>query len=96
MFFLATLFILVSLLFFLLGAEFLGVLLLVIYAGAIILLFLFVIFLLNLRTVELYNDFRIYLPVGGFIGVLLWATVCLAAQESLGSGESSWLHGEGP
>lgn len=75
------LFLLVGLLFFILGAEFLGVLLLVIYAGAIILLFLFVVFLLNLRTVELYNDFRSYLPVGAMIAVLLWATLCLVAQE---------------
>lgn len=75
------LFLLVSLLLFILGAEFLGVLLLVIYAGAIILLFLFVVFLLNLRTVELYNDFRSYVPVGAMIAVLLWATLCLVAQE---------------
>jgi len=75
------LFLLVSLLFFLLGAEFLAVLLLVIYAGAIILLFLFVVFLLNLRTVELYNTFKIYMPIGCFITLLLWIVLCLLGQE---------------
>lgn len=80
--YLAALFVVAALLFFTMGAEFLAVLLLVIYAGAIILLFLFVVFLLNLRTVELYNSFRSYIPVGIFMSVLLWATLSLTAAES--------------
>lgn len=66
--FLALVFILVSILFFIIGAEFLAILLLVIYSGALILLFLFIIFLLNLRSVELFNSFMFYLPIGIAIG----------------------------
>lgn len=83
---LAGVFTVVGLIFFTMGAEFLAILLLVIYAGAIILLFLFVIFLLNLRTVELYNSFRSYIPVGVFMSILLWVTLCLAAFESFTDG----------
>ena len=66
--FLALVFILVSVLFFIIGAEFLAILLLVIYSGAMILLFLFIVFLLNLRSVELFNSFMSYLPIGISIG----------------------------
>lgn len=95
-FFLAVLFLLVSLLFFLLGAEFLAVLLLVIYAGAIILLFLFVVFLLNLRTVELYNAFKIYLPIGCFITLLLWIVLCLLGHDLWSSSPGNLKELEGP
>jgi len=71
-----------ALLFFFLGAEFLAILLLIIYSGAIILLFLFVIFLLNLRVVELYNLFTFYLPIGGTLSVLsLCVLVVLFAPQ---------------
>lgn len=83
---LAGVFTVVGLIFFTMGAEFLAILLLVIYAGAIILLFLFVIFLLNLRTVELYNSFRSYIPVGVFMSLLLGLTLTLAAFDSFTDG----------
>lgn len=56
-------------LFMLLGAEFLAILIFIIYIGAISILFLFVIMLLNLRTVELHSTFFNYLPVGSFLGL---------------------------
>ena len=58
--------------FMLLGAEFLAILVFIIYIGAISILFLFVIMLLNLRTIELYNTFFNYLPIGSFIGLLFF------------------------
>lgn len=51
-----------------LGAEFLFVLLVVVYVGAVAILFLFVIMLLNLRVVESYNTLYNYLPIGLFVG----------------------------
>jgi NADH-quinone oxidoreductase subunit J len=66
--YLALVFFLVSVLFVIVGAEFLAILLLVIYSGAMILLFLFIIFLLNLRVTELYGSFVSYVQVGVFIG----------------------------
>jgi NADH-quinone oxidoreductase subunit J len=57
-----------SIIFLLLGAEFLFVLFLIVYVGAVAILFLFVIMLLNLRVVEGYNSFYNYMPIGLFVG----------------------------
>jgi len=53
----------------LLGAEFLSVLLVIVYVGAISILFLFVIMMLNLRIVEVYNSLVSFFPIGSFLGV---------------------------
>src|SRR3546814_8349772 len=58
-----------SILFIILGAEFLAVLVIIIYVGAISILFLFVVMMLNLRIMELYSNFYNYLPIGRFIGL---------------------------
>lgn len=50
-----------------LGAEFISLLILIIYIGAIAILFLFVIMMLNLRIIEVYNAFFNYLPIGSLI-----------------------------
>lgn len=50
-----------------LGSEFLAILLIVVYVGAISVLFLFVIMLLNIRKVELYNYYINFLPIFFFI-----------------------------
>ena len=71
-FFLILCFIFSSIIFLSFGAEFIALLLLVIYVGAISILFLFVIMMLNLRIVELYNTFLNYLPVGAFFGFFLF------------------------
>lgn len=52
-----------SLIFILLGAEFLGLLLIIVYVGAISVLFLFVVMMLNSRFLELYNNFFMYFSV---------------------------------
>lgn len=69
MLYLVVVFLQASMLFLLLGAEFLFVLLVVVYVGAVAILFLFVIMLLNLRVVEDYNSFYNYLPIGLFVGL---------------------------
>lgn len=68
MLYLVIVFLQASLLFLLLGAEFLFVLFLIVYVGAVAILFLFVIMLLNLRVVENYNTFYNYMPIGLFVG----------------------------
>jgi len=55
-------------LFILLGAEFLGMMLIVVYVGAVAVLFLFVIMMLDVDFVELREGFMQYLPVGLVIG----------------------------
>ena len=55
-------------LFILMGAEFLGMMLIVVYVGAVAVLFLFVIMMLDVDFVELREGFIQYLPVGLVIG----------------------------
>lgn len=65
-------FLLSALCFLLMGAEFLSVLLVIIYIGAISILFLFVIMMLNLRIVEVYSSLINYFPIGCLLGLLFF------------------------
>jgi NADH-quinone oxidoreductase subunit J len=58
-------------LFLLLGAEFLAMVLVVVYVGAVAVLFLFVVMMLDINTVELKEGFLQYLPTGGLIALVL-------------------------
>jgi len=55
-------------LFVLMGAEFLAMILIVVYVGAVAVLFLFVIMMLDVDFVELREGFTEYLPVGLVVG----------------------------
>src|SRR3954447_26638669 len=55
-------------LFVLLGAEFLAMLLVVVYVGAVAVLFLFVVMMLDVDFAELRQGFARYMPLGGLIG----------------------------
>ena len=58
-------------LFLLTGAEFLAMILLVVYIGAVAVLFLFVVMMLAVDFTALRQGFLQYLPVGGLIGIVL-------------------------
>ena len=58
-------------LFILLGAEFLAMILVVVYVGAVAVLFLFVVMMLDVDFAELREGFLQYLPIGGLVGVIL-------------------------
>lgn len=58
-------------LFLLLGAEFLAMVLVVVYVGAVAVLFLFVVMMLDINFVELRQGFLHYMPLGGAIGLVL-------------------------
>jgi NADH-quinone oxidoreductase subunit J len=60
-------------LFMLLGAEFLAMILVVVYVGAVAVLFLFVVMMLDVDFVQLRQGFLSYLPIGAVIGVVLLA-----------------------
>jgi NADH-quinone oxidoreductase subunit J len=64
-------------LFVLLNAEFLAMILVVVYVGAVAVLFLFVVMMLDVDFVELRQGFLNYLPVGALIGVVLLAELLL-------------------
>lgn len=58
-------------LFVLLGAEFLAMILVVVYVGAVAVLFMFVVMMLDINFVELRQGFLQYLPIGALIGIIL-------------------------
>ena len=64
-------------LFILMGAEFLGMMLIVVYVGAVAVLFLFVIMMLDVDFVELREGFIAYLPIGIVIGGIFMVELLL-------------------
>lgn len=58
-------------LFLLLGAEFLAMVLVVVYVGAVAVLFLFVVMMLDINFLKLREGFLQYLPTGAVIGLVL-------------------------
>jgi NADH-quinone oxidoreductase subunit J len=64
-------------LFVLLGAEFLAMILVVVYVGAVAVLFLFVVMMLDVDFVELREGMLNYLPIGGVIGLILLVELIL-------------------
>ena len=64
-------------LFILLGAEFLAMLLVVVYVGAVMVLFLFVVMMLDVDFVEMRQGFLQYMPVGGLVGAILLVELLL-------------------
>ncbi len=65
-------------LFVLLGAEFVAMLLIIVYVGAVAVLFLFVVMMLDVDFAELKAEMAKYVPVAGLIGVVLLMQLTLA------------------
>ncbi|WP_136684633.1 NADH-quinone oxidoreductase subunit J [Falsirhodobacter xinxiangensis] len=74
-------------LFVLLGAEFVAMLLIIVYVGAVAVLFLFVVMMLDIDFAELKGEMAKYMPLGLLVGVIL------LMQLSLGLG--AWVQAEG-
>lgn len=55
----------------LLEAEFLAITLVLVYVGAVMVLFLFVVMMLDINLVKLREGFGDYLPIGGLVAVLM-------------------------
>jgi len=64
-------------LFVLMGAEFLAMILIVVYVGAVAVLFLFVVMMLDVDFAELRRGFISYLPIGGLVGAVLLAELLI-------------------
>jgi NADH-quinone oxidoreductase subunit J len=58
-------------LFVLMGAEFLAMILVVVYVGAVAVLFLFVVMMLDIDFVQLRQGFLKYAPIGAVVGLIL-------------------------
>jgi NADH-quinone oxidoreductase subunit J len=63
--------------FVLIGAEFLAMILVIVYVGAVAVLFLFVVMMLNIDFADLRSGFVRYLPVGALVGLILLAELIL-------------------
>ena len=64
-------------LFILLGAEFLAMILVIVYVGAVAVLFLFVVMMLDINFVKLREGFLQYLPFGALLGVVLFSELLM-------------------
>ncbi len=64
-------------LFVLMGAEFLAMILVVVYVGAVAVMFLFVVMMLDINFAELRQGFLQYLPIGGLVGLVLLAELLI-------------------
>ncbi|WP_404713464.1 NADH-quinone oxidoreductase subunit J [Sphingomonas sp. MMS24-J13] len=62
----------------LVGAEFIAMLLIIVYVGAVAVLFLFVVMMLNIDFVELRSGFARYLPVGLVLVAVLASEIVIA------------------
>jgi NADH-quinone oxidoreductase subunit J len=74
-------------LFVLLGAEFLAMILVIVYVGAVAVLFLFVVMMLDINFAELRQGFLQYLPIGAVIGLVLFVELVLVF--------AAWVFGPG-
>src|SRR5256885_760196 len=74
-------------LFVLLGAEFLAMILIVVYVGAVAVLFLFVVMMLDVVSAELRRGFLNFLPVGALVGFVVLIDLLLVV--------GSWVIGAG-
>ena len=87
----------------LLGLDFFAMLFLVVYVGAIAVLFLFVVMMLNVKSAEISEKRLRYLPVGGLLGLLFLVEILSIVDNDLiversslpplftGSGQSSTI-----
>jgi NADH-quinone oxidoreductase subunit J len=80
----------------LLEAEFLGIVLVLVYVGAVMVLFLFVVMMLDINLVQLREGFGEYLPIGGLVAVLMvieMAVVLTSGQFELANMPVPAAHG---
>jgi NADH-quinone oxidoreductase subunit J len=66
-------------LFILIGAEFLAMVLVMVYVGAVAVLFMFVVMMLDINFVELREGFLQYLPVGALVGIVVLVELIFVA-----------------
>jgi NADH-quinone oxidoreductase subunit J len=71
------------------GAEFLAMLLVVVYVGAVAVLFLFVVMMLDVDFSQLREGFSRYLPIGGAVAGILTIEMIIVATTVATQGAAS-------
>ena len=74
--------------FVLMGAEFLAMILVVVYVGAVAVLFLFVVMMLDVNFVAMRAGFLQYLPIGALVGLILLSELVLVVGAWIVAPES--------
>jgi NADH-quinone oxidoreductase subunit J len=67
----------------LLGVEFLALLFMIVYVGAIAILFLFVVMMLNIKLEELKDNATRYVPIGLIIGLVFIVEVLIILESDI-------------
>jgi NADH-quinone oxidoreductase subunit J len=83
--FLVVVFCLSAQLLILLEVDFLAMVLIIVYVGAIAVLFLFIVMMLNIRVVELGEILNRYFPLAVFVGLVIFSEILFSAYYSTGS-----------
>ena len=68
-------------LFVLMGAEFIALILVIVYVGAVAVLFLFVVMMLDIDFTQLRQGFLQYLPIGALVGIILLLELALVGAS---------------
>jgi len=76
----------------LLEAEFLAIVLVLVYVGAVMVLFLFVVMMLDINLARLREGFGEYLPIGGLVAVLMVIEMSLILSDGFGAGRTLVPH----
>ena len=67
---------------FLLECEFIALLFIIIYVGAIAVLFLFVVMMIDLKSLSIKKDILKYFPFGIFIGLVFYSEILLVLSDN--------------
>jgi NADH-quinone oxidoreductase subunit J len=70
---------------FLLECEYISLIFIIIYVGAIAVLFLFVVMMLDIKTVYLTKDSLKYFPFGSFLGIVFLIEILIAVPSTFES-----------
>lgn len=81
-FFLILVFLTSAIFLFLLEVEFISLLFVLVYVGAIAVLFLFVVMMLDIKVTRAENDFFVYVPMGIFLGLIFFLEVFMTLHEN--------------
>lgn len=82
--FLVVVFCLSAQLFVLLEVDFLAMVLIIVYVGAIAVLFLFIVMMLNIRIVEISEILNRYFPLAAFVGLIIFGEILFSLYYSVG------------
>jgi NADH-quinone oxidoreductase subunit J len=90
--FLVVVFCLSAQIFVLLEVDFLAMVLIIVYVGAIAVLFLFIVMMLNIRVVELSEILNRYFPLAALVGFIIFFEVIFSMYYSIGYAPASLIY----